>query len=226
MSFVLIRVRDVVMRLPSGGRSLTILDGITLDVAAGEVLAITGPSGSGKSTLLGLVAGLDRPSAGSIVVAGIDITRLDEDALARFRRETLGYVFQSYHLIPTLTAVENVAVPLEIAGAPNALARARALLDDVGLGDRVHHYPVQLSGGEQQRAALARAVALEPGLLLADEPTGNLDSATGTRIIELLLELKRRRGATLVLVTHDEALARHADRVVTLRDGRVKNGAS
>jgi putative ABC transport system ATP-binding protein len=226
MSFVMIRVRDLVMRLPSGGRSLTILDGITLDVAAGELLAITGPSGSGKSTLLGLVAGLDRPSSGSIVVGGVDITRLDEDALARFRRETLGYVFQSYHLIPTLTAVENVAVPLEIAGAPNALARARALLDDVGLGDRAHHYPVQLSGGEQQRAALARAVALDPGLLLADEPTGNLDSATGTRIIELLLEQRRRRGATLVLVTHDDALARHADRVVVLRDGRVKNGAS
>jgi putative ABC transport system ATP-binding protein len=226
MSFVMIRVRDVVMRLPSGGRSLTILDGITLDVATGEVCAITGPSGSGKSTLLGLVAGLDRPSSGSIVVAGVEITGLGEDALARFRRETLGYVFQSYHLIPTLTAVENVAVPLEIAGAPNALGRARALLDDVGLSDRAHHYPVQLSGGEQQRAALARAVALDPGLLLADEPTGNLDSATGARIIELLLALKRRRGATLVLVTHDEALARHADRVVTLRDGRVKNGAS
>jgi putative ABC transport system ATP-binding protein len=226
MSFVMIRVRDLVMRLPSGGRSLTILDGITLDVATGELLAITGPSGSGKSTLLGLVAGLDRPSSGSIVVGGVDITRLDEDALARFRRETLGYVFQSYHLIPTLTAVENVAVPLEIAGAPNALVRARALLDDVGLGDRAHHYPVQLSGGEQQRAALARAVALDPGLLLADEPTGNLDSATGTRIIELLLELRRRRGATLVLVTHDDALARHADRVVVLRDGRVKNGAA
>jgi putative ABC transport system ATP-binding protein len=226
MSFVMIRVRDLVMRLPSGGRSLTILVGISLDVAAGELLAITGPSGSGKSTLLGLVAGLDRPSSGSIVVGGVDITRLDEDALARFRRETLGYVFQSYHLIPTLTAVENVAVPLEIAGAPNALARARELLDDVGLGDRAHHYPVQLSGGEQQRAALARAVALDPGLLLADEPTGNLDSATGTRIIELLLELRRRRGATLVLVTHDDALARHADRVVVLRDGRVKNGAA
>jgi putative ABC transport system ATP-binding protein len=226
MSFVMIRVRDLVMRLPSGGRSLTILDGITLDVATGELLAITGPSGSGKSTLLGLVAGLDRPSSGSIVVGGVDITRLDEDALARFRRETLGYVFQSYHLIPTLTAVENVAVPLEIAGAPNALVRARALLDDVGLGDRAHHYPVQLSGGEQQRAALARAVALDPGLLLADEPTGNLDSATGTRIIELLLELRRQRGATLVLVTHDDALARHADRVVVLRDGRVKNGAA
>jgi putative ABC transport system ATP-binding protein len=214
------------MRFPSGGRSLTILDGITLDVGAGEVCAITGPSGSGKSTLLGLVAGLDRPSSGSIAVAGIEITRLDEDALARFRRDTLGYVFQSYHLIPTLTAVENVAVPLEIAGAPNALDRARALLSDVGLGERAHHYPVQLSGGEQQRVALARAVALDPGLLLADEPTGNLDSATGAQIIELLLGLKRRRGSTLVLVTHDEALARHADRVVKLHDGRIENGAA
>jgi putative ABC transport system ATP-binding protein len=226
MSFVMIRIRDVVMRLPSGGRPLTILDGITLDVGAGEVCAITGPSGSGKSTLLGLVAGLDRPSSGSIAVAGVEITRLDEDALARFRRGTLGYVFQSYHLIPTLTAAENVAVPLEITGAPNALGRARALLDDVGLGDRAHHYPVQLSGGEQQRVALARAVALDPGLILADEPTGNLDSATGAQIIELLLALKRRRGSTLVLVTHDQALTRHADRVVSLHDGRILNGAS
>ena len=226
MSFVMIQIRDVVMRLPSGGRPLTILDGITLDVGAGEVCAITGPSGSGKSTLLGLVAGLDRPSSGSIAVAGVEITRLDEDALARFRRDTLGYVFQSYHLIPTLTAVENIAVPLEIAGVPNALGRARALLDDVGLGDRAHHYPVQLSGGEQQRIALARAVALDPGLLLADEPTGNLDSATGAQIIELLLARKRRRGSTLVLVTHDQALARHADRVVMLHDGRILNGAS
>src|SRR6267142_3496208 len=165
----MIRVRDVVMRLSSGGRPLTILDGVTLDVAAGEVCAITGPSGSGKSTLLGLIAGLDRPSAGSITVAGVEITGLDEDALARFRRETLGYVFQSYHLIPTLTAAENVAIPLEIVGAPDALARALALLGDVGLGGRAHHYPVQLSGGEQQRVALARAVALDPGLLLADE---------------------------------------------------------
>jgi len=226
MSFVMIQIRNVVMRLPSGGRPLTILDGITLDVGAGEVCAITGPSGSGKSTLLGLVAGLDRPSSGSIAVAGVEITRLDEDALARFRRDTLGYVFQSYHLIPTLTAVENIAVPLEIAGVPNALGRARALLDDVGLGDRAHHYPVQLSGGEQQRVALARAVALDPGLLLADEPTGNLDSATGAQIIELLLARKRRRGSTLVLVTHDQALARHADRVVMLHDGRILNGAS
>ena len=226
MSFVMIRIRDLVMRLPSGGRPLTILDGVTLDIGAGEVCAITGPSGSGKSTLLGLVAGLDRPSSGSIAVAGVEITRLAEDALARFRRDTLGYVFQSYHLIPTLTAVENVAVPLEIAGAPKALERARDLLDDVGLGDRAHHYPVQLSGGEQQRVALARAVALDPPLLLADEPTGNLDSATGAQIIELLLALKRCRGSTLVLVTHDEALAGHADRVVRLHDGRILNGAA
>jgi putative ABC transport system ATP-binding protein len=226
MSFGMIRVRDLVMRLTSGGRPLTILDGITLDVPAGEICAITGPSGSGKSTLLGLIAGLDRPSAGSIAVAGVEITRLDEDALARFRRDTLGYVFQSYHLIPTLTAVENVAVPLEIAGAPDAAARARGLLADVGLGDRAHHYPVQLSGGEQQRVALARAVALDPELLLADEPTGNLDSGTGAQIIELLLAWSRRRRSTLVLVTHDEALARHADRVVALRDGRIRNGTA
>jgi len=222
----MIRIRDVVMRLPSGGRPLTILDGVTLDIPAGEVCAITGPSGSGKSTLLGLIAGLDRPSAGSISVAGVEVTELDEDALARFRRDTLGYVFQSYHLIPTLTAAENVAVPLEIVGAPDALARARALLADVGLGNRAHHYPVQLSGGEQQRVALARAVALDPGLLLADEPTGNLDSATGVQIIDLLLALNRRRGSTLVLVTHDDTLAGHADRIVRLHDGRILNGAS
>ena len=226
MSFVMIRIRDLVMRLPSGGRSLTILNGITLDVDAGEVCAITGPSGSGKSTLLGLIAGLDRPSAGSIAVAGVEITGLDEDALAKFRRATVGYVFQSYHLIPTMTAVENVAVPLEIAGESDALARARTLLGDVGLADRGHHYPVQLSGGEQQRVALARAVALGPGLLLADEPTGNLDSATGSQIIELLLALNRRRGSTLVLVTHDDALAGRADRVVKLHDGRIANGAA
>ncbi|PYM91108.1 MAG: ABC transporter [Candidatus Rokuibacteriota bacterium] len=226
MSSVMIRIRDLVMRLSSGGRSLTILDGVTLDVGAGEVCAITGPSGSGKSTLLGLIAGLDRPSAGSIAVAGVEITGLDEDALAKFRRATVGYVFQSYHLIPTMTAVENVAVPLEIAGTVDALGRARARLGDVGLADRAHHYPVQLSGGEQQRVALARAVALGPGLLLADEPTGNLDSATGAQIIELLLALNRRHGSTLVLVTHDEALAGRADRVVKLHDGRIANGAA
>lgn len=220
----MIQLRDVVMQLPSGGRLLTILDGVALGVEAGEVCAITGPSGSGKSTLLGLVAGLDRPTAGSIVVAGVELTRLGEDALARFRRATLGYVFQSFHLIPTLTALENVAAPLEIAGVADALVHARALLDEVGLAARGHHYPVQLSGGEQQRVALARAVALRPKLLLADEPTGNLDSATGAQIIELLLALNRERGSTLVFVTHDEALARHASRIVRLRDGRVVNG--
>ena len=220
----MIQVRDLVMQLSSGRRLLTILDGIALDVEAGEVCAITGPSGSGKSTLLGLLAGLDRPTAGSIVVAGAELTRLDEDGLARFRRETLGYVFQSFHLIPTLTAAENVAVPLEIAGLPGALARARELLDEVGLAGRTHHYPAELSGGEQQRAAVARAVALRPKLLLADEPTGNLDSATGAQIIELLVALNRKRGSTLVFVTHDQALARHAGRIVRLRDGRILNG--
>jgi putative ABC transport system ATP-binding protein len=220
----MIQVRDLLMQLSSGGRLLTILDGITLDVEAGEVCAITGPSGSGKSTLLGLLAGLDRPTAGSIVVAGAELMRLDEDGLARFRRETLGYVFQAFHLIPTLTAAENVAVPLEIAGVPDALARARKLLDEVGLAGRTQHYPAELSGGEQQRAAVARAVALRPKLLLADEPTGNLDSATGAQIIELLVTLNRERGSTLVFVTHDEALARHAGRIVRLRDGRVLNG--
>ena len=217
----MIQVRDVVMRLGGGERAVTALNGVSLDVAAREVLAITGASGSGKSTLLGLLAGLDQPSEGSITVDGVEITRLGEDALARFRRERIGYVFQSFHLIPTLTATENVATPLEIAGVPHALRRARELLAEVGLPARAAHYPAQLSGGEQQRVALARAVALRPALLLADEPTGNLDSTTGEQIIELLLALNRERQSTLVLVTHDEALARHADRVVTLRDGRI-----
>jgi len=219
---MIVQVRDLSMRLTGGGRSVTILDGVTLHVAEQEVLAITGPSGSGKSTLLGLIAGLDRPTAGSIVVDGVDITRLDEDALARLRRDTIGFVFQSFHLIPTLTAAENVAVPLELASDDGASARATELLGAVGLVDRAHHYPAQLSGGEQQRVALARAVALRPRLLLADEPTGNLDSTTGAQIIELLLALRKEFAATLVFVTHDQALARHADRVVRLRDGRVE----
>ena len=184
-------------------------------------MAIAGPSGSGKSTLLGLIAGLDRPSSGRIRVADAEVTALGEDALARFRLDTIGYIFQSFHLIPTLTALENVAVPLELAGEPDALARARALLGEVGLADRAEHYPVQLSGGEQQRVAVARAVARRPPVLLADEPTGNLDSATGKQIIELILGLNRTLGSTLVLVTHDPALAAHADRLITLRDGRV-----
>jgi len=220
----MIRVRDLVMRLESGGRPVTILDGVSLDVAAGEVVAVTGPSGSGKSTLLGLIAGLDTPSGGSIAVDGVDVTRLGEAALARFRRRTIGFVFQSYHLIPTLTAAENVAVPLELADAGTPLATAARLLGEVGLGERAHHYPAQLSGGEQQRVAIARAVALSPPLLLADEPTGNLDSATGGAIIDLLLALNRERGSTLLLVTHDAGLAARAVRAVALRDGRVVNG--
>jgi putative ABC transport system ATP-binding protein len=221
MDFAMISIRDLSMRLTSGGRHVDVLTEVTLDVPPGQFLAVAGPSGSGKSTLLGLIAGLDQPTAGRIRVAGVEITKLSEDELARFRRDTLGYVFQAYHLIPTLTALENVAVPLELAGDSDALPRATALLAEVGLADRAHHYPVQLSGGEQQRVAVARAMARRPALLLADEPTGNLDSGTGKQIIELLVGLRDTLASTLVLVTHDVALAARADRVVTLRDGRV-----
>jgi putative ABC transport system ATP-binding protein len=221
MDGTMISVRSLSMRLTSGGRSVDVLTDVSLEVPAGQFLAIAGPSGSGKSTLLGLIAGLDQPTAGQIEVAGIDVTALDEDGLARFRRDHVGYVFQSFHLLPTLTAQENVAVPLELAGEAGAAGRAAALLAEVGLAERAHHYPVQLSGGEQQRVAVARAMARRPALLLADEPTGNLDSATGKQIIELLVGMNRRLGSTLVLVTHDAALAAHADRVVTLRDGRI-----
>jgi putative ABC transport system ATP-binding protein len=221
MDGTMISVRALSMRLASGGREVHVLTDVSLDVPAGQFLAIAGPSGSGKSTLLGLIAGLDQPTAGRIEVAGVDVTALDEDGLARFRRDHVGYVFQSFHLLPTLTAQENVAVPLELAGDAGAAARAAALLAEVGLAERAHHYPVQLSGGEQQRVAVARAMARRPALLLADEPTGNLDSATGKQIIELLVGMNRRLGSTLVLVTHDTALAAHADRVVTLRDGRI-----
>jgi putative ABC transport system ATP-binding protein len=226
MGVEMIHVRDVVMRLTSGGRTVTVLDGVSLDVARGECVAVTGPSGSGKSTLLGLVAGLDTPTSGAVMVDGVDLGTLDEDALARFRRDRIGFVFQSYHLIPTLTAVENVAIPLELAGVSDARGRAARLLDEIGLGARGHHYPVQLSGGEQQRVALARAMAREPVLLLADEPTGNLDSATGAAIIDLLLGLNRERASTLVLVTHDPALAARADRQIALRDGCVVGGVA
>ncbi|HZV94793.1 MAG TPA: ABC transporter ATP-binding protein [Candidatus Nitrosocosmicus sp.] len=217
----MIEIAGVGMRFTSGDRSVDVLADVTLAIPPRQFVAIAGPSGSGKSTLLGLIAGLDRPSAGRIRVAGAEVTALGEDALARFRLDTIGYIFQSFHLIPTLTALENVAVPLELAGEADALPRARALLDEVGLGDRAEHYPVQLSGGEQQRVAVARAVARRPPVLLADEPTGNLDSATGKQIIELILGLNRTLGSTLVLVTHDPALAAHADRLITLRDGRV-----
>ena len=220
----MIRLEGVSKTVQSGTRALTILHPIDLEVPDGQCLAIVGPSGSGKSTLLGLIAGLDAPTSGRIIVDGVDITALDEDALATLRGRRIGFVFQFFHLIPSLTALENVMVPLEIAGAADAAARARALVADVGLSDRIDHYPAQLSGGEQQRVAIARALANDPALVLADEPTGNLDSATGRHIIEILLDVNRRRRTTLVLVTHDSELARQADVVVRLRDGRIEDG--
>jgi putative ABC transport system ATP-binding protein len=217
----MIALRHVVMRLTAGGRALTILDDVTLDIPSKQFVAVVGPSGSGKSTLLGLIAGLDAPTSGTITLDGVELTGLGEDALAAVRLDKVGVVFQSFHLVPTLTALENVAVPFELAGDPDPFDRALALLDEVGLADRAGHYPVQLSGGEQQRAALARACARWPPVLLADEPTGNLDTASGEQVITLLRRLHHERGSTLVLVTHDRALAASADRVITLRDGRV-----
>jgi putative ABC transport system ATP-binding protein len=217
----MIELRRVSKTVRSGDHQLTILHETDLVVTAGRRLAIVGPSGSGKSTLLGLIAGLDAPSTGSILIDGTEITTLGEDELARLRGEKIGFVFQSFHLIPSLTALENVLVPMEIAGRRDALARGRALLGEVGLEDRGHHYPSQLSGGEQQRIAIARALSNEPVLVLADEPTGNLDSSTGHHIIELLLAINRRRGTTLVVVTHDVEIASMADARIDLRDGRV-----
>jgi putative ABC transport system ATP-binding protein len=217
----MIQLREVSKTVKSGDRPLTILHPLTLDVSGGQFMAIVGPSGSGKSTLLGLIAGLDAPTSGSVLIDGVDITRLDEDALARLRGEKIGFVFQFFHLIPSLTAFENVSVPMEIAGAPDARRRAKTLLEEVGLSDRAHHYPSQLSGGEQQRIALARALANAPPIVLADEPTGNLDTATGHNILELLREIHRVRGTTIILVTHDAELAAIADSRLVLRDGRV-----
>jgi putative ABC transport system ATP-binding protein len=205
----------------SGERTLTVLKDITFTLEAGGVLAIVGPSGSGKTTLLGLLAGLDRPSAGRIVVDGTDLGTLDEDGRARWRRQRIGFVFQSFQLIPTLTALENVQVPLELAGIPDAPATAAALLSRVGLAERAGHYPVQLSGGEQQRVAVARAFATRPRILLADEPTGNLDGANGATVVELMLALNVEYGTTLILVTHDMDLASRARRILRLADGRV-----
>ena len=217
----MIELRGVCKRVPSGTSTLTILHPLDLTIASGRVVAITGPSGSGKSTLLGLLAGLDSPSDGHVTLDGVDITALDEDALARLRGQRIGFVFQFFHLLPSLTALENVLVPMEIAGVKQPAPRAATLLADVGLADRAHHYPSQLSGGEQQRVAIARALANDPPLLLAHEPTGNLDSQTGRQIIELLLEVNRSRQTTIVLVTHDPELAALADVTVALRDGRV-----
>ncbi|MEM7349649.1 MAG: ABC transporter ATP-binding protein [Acidobacteriota bacterium] len=217
-----IEIRRLTHRLPSGGRMLTILDGIDLEIARGDSVAILGPSGSGKSTLLALMAGLDRPTEGEILLDGEAIHDLSEDRLARLRRRKLGFVFQNFQLLANQTARENILLPLELAGASDAGLRADELLEQVGLGERGHHYPVQLSGGEQQRIALARAFATRPPILLADEPTGNLDSATGQRILKLLTDLQRQAGTTLVLVTHDTSVARLSDRAIHLRDGRIE----
>jgi putative ABC transport system ATP-binding protein len=195
-------------------------------VAAGETVSIVGPSGSGKSTMMMVIAGLERPTSGRIQVAGTNLDTLDEDGLALFRRKSVGIVFQNFHLIPTMTALENVAVPLELAGDRAAFDKAAQELAAVGLDHRLGHYPGQLSGGEQQRVALARAFAVEPRLLLADEPTGNLDGDTGQRIIDLMFELRARRGTTLLLITHDPALAQRCGRTVRLLDGRIRNGAA
>jgi putative ABC transport system ATP-binding protein len=218
----LIQVRGLTKSIHTGTHRVDILKGIDLEVPRGQFAAVMGPSGSGKSTLLGLLAGLDSPTSGQIVLDGEEITSLGEDQMALLRGRKIGFVFQSYHLIPTLTAEENVLLPMELAGGDHGgRARARDLLERVGLGGRRDHYPVQLSGGEQQRVALARAFALHPPILLADEPTGNLDSATGQVVLDLMLALNREEGATMVLVTHEESIAGCADRRILLRDGLV-----
>jgi putative ABC transport system ATP-binding protein len=215
----MIQLRGVSKTVMSGDRPLTILHPLDVTIPSGQFVAIVGPSGSGKSTLLGLLAGVDAPSAGSITIDGVDITSLDENALARLRGEKIGFVFQLFHLVPSLTAFENILVPMEIARRRDASARARQLIAEVGLAERGHHYPSQLSGGEQQRVAIARALANDPSILLADEPTGNLDSETGRHILDLLLGVHRTRKTTLVLVTHDAELAALADERLVLRDG-------
>lgn len=220
----MIRLTSVTLTLDSGAGAVNILRGIDFSVAPGEAVGLVGPSGSGKSSLMSVIAGLEKPTSGQVVVAGQPLHALDEDRLALFRRGTVGIVFQSFHLIPTMTALENVAVPMEFDGVADPFAAARRQLEEVGLGDRTEHYPGQLSGGEQQRVALARAVAGKPKLLLADEPTGNLDSDTGAQIIDLMLSLHDALGTTLLLITHDQALAARCDRVVQLRDGRIVDG--
>ncbi|MDP1570461.1 MAG: ABC transporter ATP-binding protein [Vicinamibacterales bacterium] len=221
----MIALRGVSKTVMSGEQPLTILHPLDFTVTRGQIVAIIGPSGSGKSTLLGLIAGLDAPTSGEILIDGTNIAALDEDRLAGLRGEKIGFVFQFFHLVPSLTALENILVPMEIAGRRDARVRAQALLDEVGLHDRGHHYPSQLSGGEQQRIAIARALANDPPLILADEPTGNLDSNNGRHILDLLLDVQRKRGATLVLVTHDPSVAAVADVRLTLRDGRVVDEA-
>lgn len=226
MTETVLALQDAWLTLAGNAGSVDILKGITLDVGRGESLGLVGPSGSGKSSLLMLMGGLERVTKGRVTALGQDITGLDEDGLATFRRGRMGVVFQSFHLIPTMTALENVALPMEIAGVADAFARAKAELDAVGLGTRMKHYPAQMSGGEQQRVALARAAAPRPAILLADEPTGNLDSVNGAAIMELIFGLRDRHGATLVLVTHAPELAARCDRVVRLADGRIDGGVA
>ncbi|PTQ73366.1 ABC transporter ATP-binding protein [Celeribacter persicus] len=221
----IISTTDARLTLDGNAGRVEILRGITFEVTRGETLALIGPSGSGKSSLLMLLGGLESASAGQISVLGRDLTTMNEDELARFRRDHMGVVFQSFHLIPTMTALENVAIPLELAGVSDAFERAKAELESVGLGARLDHYPAQMSGGEQQRVALARASAPRPEILLADEPTGNLDGATGEAIMELLKGLRDRHGATLIMVTHSPELAERCDRVIRLRDGRLETEA-
>jgi putative ABC transport system ATP-binding protein len=214
-------LEDISLTLASAAGPVNILSGVSSAVETGEAVALVGPSGSGKSSLLMVAAGLEAPTSGRAIIAGTDITRLGEDALARFRRDNVGIVFQSFHLIPTMTALENVAVPLELAGAGDAFERARAELETVGLGARLGHYPGQLSGGEQQRVALARAIVSRPKVLFADEPTGNLDAHTGAEVAELLFALKARARTTLFLVTHEEVMARRCDRILRLNGGAL-----
>ncbi|MBS0275555.1 MAG: ABC transporter ATP-binding protein [Proteobacteria bacterium] len=221
-----IDLHDIRLTLPSAAGPVKILCGVSLSVVPGETVALLGPSGSGKSSLLMVAAGLEAPTAGRVCIDGTDITKMGEDELARFRRGHIGIVFQSFHLIPTMTALENVAVPLELAGARDAFDRAKTELEAVGLGKRLDHYPGQLSGGEQQRVALARAIATRPSVLFADEPTGNLDTQTGEEISELLFALHTRAKTTLFLVTHEERLARQCGRIVRLRDGLIVADAS
>ena len=221
MTEPVLSLRDAGLTLDGNAGPVEILHGISLDVGSGETLGLVGPSGSGKSSLLMLMGGLEQATAGTITAMGEDLTAMNEDQLARFRRSHMGVVFQSFHLIPTMTALENVATPLELAGAPDAFDRARAELEAVGLASRVDHYPSQMSGGEQQRVALARASAPRPRILLADEPTGNLDETNGAAIIDLLFGLRDRHGATLIMVTHARDLAARCSRIIGLRDGRL-----
>ncbi len=226
MSFPAVAMRGVDLSLGRGAARVHILRDAGLTIARGEAVGVVGPSGSGKSTLLMIMAGLERPDRGEVAIDGVSLGALSEDELARFRGARIGIVFQAFHLIPTMTALENVAAPLELAGARDALARARTELEQVGLSERMSHYPAQLSGGEQQRVALARALVPNPSLLIADEPTGNLDEKTGRAIMDLIFALPARRGATLALVTHDQALAARCDRVIPMRSGAVEVASS